>query len=89
MNENCDPEKENISFETDNEIWYIRGVRNEQEAIELAKTLYEQGVGIIEVCGAFGEELSRKMYEATNNQVPVCYIKTPEGLEKQVDEFWK
>ena len=89
MNENCDPEKEKALFKTDNEEWYIYGIRNEDEAIELAKLLHKQGIGIIEVCGAFGEELSRKMYEATNREVPVCYIRVPEDQIEQVNNYWK
>lgn len=43
----------------------------------MAKELAEQGFGAIEVCGAFGEELARKMYEATGNKVSVGYIVCP------------
>lgn len=49
-------------------------VNSPEQAVQMAKELAEQGFGAIEVCGAFGEELARKMYEATGNKVSVGYI---------------
>ena len=44
---------------------HIITVNSPEQAIEMAKQLAADGFGAIEVCGAFGEELARRMYEAT------------------------
>ena len=36
--------------------------------------LEEEGVGCIELCGAFGEEGARAVIEATKNRIPVGYV---------------
>ncbi|MBS5138840.1 MAG: hypothetical protein KHY90_10735, partial [Clostridium sp.] len=59
------------------------------EAVQMAKELAEQGFGAIEVCGAFGEELARKMYEATGNKVSVGYIVCPPDQKELSDRFWQ
>ena len=40
------------------------------------------------VCGAFGEELARRMYEATGKTVSVGYIVCPEDEKELSDHFW-
>ena len=67
---------------------HILTVKNPEEAIELAKRLKEEGFGAIEVCGAFGAELAKKMYEATDKTVPVGYVFTPEDELPQAVKFW-
>lgn len=54
----------------------------------LAKRLGEEGFGAIEVCGAFGEELAKKMYEATGCKVPVGYVTTPQDQFEKALAFW-
>ena len=44
------------------------------EAAEIAARLEEEGVGCIELCGAFGEEGARAVIEATKNRIPVGYV---------------
>ena len=41
---------------------------------EIAARLEEEGVGCIELCGAFGEEGARAVIEATKNRIPVGYV---------------
>ena len=53
-----------------------------------AKRLGEEGFGAIEVCGAFGEELAKKMYEATGCKVPVGYVTTPQDQFEKALAFW-
>ena len=49
----------------------IIGVPNIQEAAETARELYkEEGIGCIELCGAFGPEGAKKIIEATDNKFP-------------------
>ena len=39
-----------------------------------AQELLEQGVGCIELCGAFGPDGARRIIEATGNRIPVGYV---------------
>lgn len=72
-----------------NEIEHqILTVRNEQEALNKAKELADIGVGAIEVCGAFGEELARKMYDAADHRLTVGYVICPHDQEKALEKFW-
>ena len=52
-------------------IW---GVANLDEACAAAKALARQGVGCIELCGAFGGEGARRVIEATGNRLPIGYV---------------
>ena len=43
-------------------------------ACAAARELLEQGVGCIELCGAFGPDGARRIIEATGNRIPVGYV---------------
>ena len=88
MNQGYDPNKDMARLDLENLETHILTVRNPQEAVALAKCLAEEGFGAIEVCGAFGEELARQMYEATGCTVPVGYVTTPENQMDQALKFW-
>jgi 2-keto-3-deoxy-6-phosphogluconate aldolase len=52
----------------------IVGVKSMDEACETAKKLAEEGIDAIEVCGAFKEEGTRKLIEATGGKIPIGYV---------------
>lgn len=52
----------------------IIGVSTLNEAVEVAKELQANGVGCIELCGAFGESGAKKIIDATKNMLPVGYV---------------
>ena len=52
-------------------IW---GVSSLAEACAAAKALEREGVGCIELCGAFGEEGARAVIEATKKRIPIGYV---------------
>lgn len=52
----------------------IVGVRNIAEAEAAARRLAAEGIGCIELCGAFGEEGARKIIAATNGELPIGYV---------------
>lgn len=52
----------------------IIGVATIEEACAVAKALYEEGVGCIELCGAFGETGAKAVIDATQNKLPIGYI---------------
>ena len=88
MNAEYDPQKDTARLDTAGKETHILTVRNPKEAVELAKKLADNGFGAIEVCGAFGEELARQMYEATGCTVPVGYVVTPEAQFEKALKFW-
>ena len=88
MNAGYDPEKDMARLDLEQVETHILTVRNPEEAVALAKRLGEEGFGAIEVCGAFGEELAKKMYEATGCKVPVCYVTTPQDQFEKALAFW-
>ncbi len=52
----------------------IIGVSDMTEAVEAARRLQKEGVGCIELCGAFGEAGAKEIIKATANKLPVGYI---------------
>ena len=68
----------------------IIGVSSIKEAARIAKELYNDGIGCIELCGAFGEEGAREIIKATDNKIPVGYIThLPEQSEIYASAFSK
>lgn len=68
---------------------HIVTVRNEQEALEKTKVLVEEGIGVIEVCGAFGEELAKQMWQACDRRIPIGYVTYPADQEEALALFWQ
>lgn len=52
----------------------IIGVKNLDEAADVARRLKNEGVDCIELCGAFSQSGARKIIEATGNEIPVGYV---------------
>lgn len=52
----------------------ILGVSTLEEACQVARELAESGIDCIELCGAFGEEGTRKIIEVTGNKLPIGYV---------------
>lgn len=52
----------------------IIGVTSLEEAVAAAKTLQAEGVGCIELCGAFGEAGAKAIIEATGGKLPIGYV---------------
>lgn len=88
MNAGYDPEKDMARLDLEQVETHILTVRNPDEDVALAKRLGEEGFGAIEVCGAFGEELAKKMYEAAGCKVPVGYVTTPQDQFEKALAFW-
>jgi len=49
----------------------VVGIRQPKEAVSVAKRMVEDGIQIIELCGAFGPVWTAKVIEATEGKVPV------------------
>lgn len=52
----------------------IIGVTSLEEAAAAAKSLQAEGVGCIELCGAFGEAGAKAIIEATGGNLPVGFV---------------
>ena len=50
------------------------GVPSIDAACEQAALLKDEGVGCIELCGAFGEQGARRVIAATGGSIPVGYV---------------
>lgn len=74
MGSQYNPEEHKACFETEKVITYILTVKNLEEAFDQLSFLEKQGVGAIELCGAFGEEIAQKMIELTNNKIAIGYV---------------
>ena len=74
MGKEFDTAKDIAVFETEHMISYIFTVTSFEEALKRAVSCAEDGVGAIEVCGAFGKEWADKIIAATGNRVAVGYV---------------
>lgn len=68
-------------FNSEKDIAYINGgkaqivgVSSIKEACAAAEKLYKQGVGCIELCGAFGESGAKEIINSVENKIPAGYI---------------
>ena len=74
MGGHYNPEVHQACFETEKQITYIFTVRDFKEACEKLSSLENEGVGAVELCGAFGEEKAQKLIELTNNKIAIGYV---------------
>lgn len=74
MGAHYDPQKHHAEFETDKQTTYIVSVQNPDEAYAKIMELKEMGVGAIELCGAFGPEMTKKIIEMTDGDIAVGYV---------------
>lgn len=74
MGGHYDPLVHRSRLETDKDIVHLRTVRDFAEAKAAALELKSQGVGAIEVCGAFGPEKAGELAEITGKEVAIGYV---------------
>lgn len=74
MGSHYNPEVHQACFETEKQITCIFTVRNFKEACDKLTFLESEGVGAVELCGAFGEEGAQKMIDLTNNKIAIGYV---------------
>lgn len=89
MGEEYTPAQHNALFETDDIDSHIITVRTPDEARETVKRLHKEGFGAIEVCGAFGPELTRELVDMTNNEIAFGYsVHLDEKQDAVAAAFW-
>jgi hypothetical protein len=74
MGGHYNPSEHQAAFETEKQVTYIFSVQNYEEAIAKVKELDAQGVGAIELCGAFGQEKAKELAEITENRIAIGYV---------------
>ena len=85
---NYDPQTDHTAI-PDKDVEII-GVADITQARDAARRLCADGVGCIELCGAFGPEGAREIIQATENKIPVGYVThVPEQDELFVKAFGK
>ena len=57
-----------------NGLAQIIGVADIEEACKVAKRLLSEGIGCIELCGAFDKEGTKRVIQAIDNKIPVGYV---------------
>lgn len=86
--EGCDPERDIAVIESTLLKTIIVGVDSIDAGCEIAKKVVEEGCRLIELCGGFGVEGTKKVIDAIQGAVPVGYIDYfPEEKEKVIKIF--
>ena len=74
MGKEFDPASDRAVFETGSCISYVYTVRNLEHAKKLAAQCAQDGVGVIELCGAFGSEGAAQIRESAGAGVGIGYV---------------
>ena len=88
MGNHYTPEVHKAVFETENQVTYICTIKNFDEMEDKIKYLVEEGVGAIELCGAFGKEKADEVVKMTGNKVAVGYIIHDPSLDPLFKKFF-
>lgn len=88
MGDIYDPEKHQAKFETVGNITYINTVRSFEEAKSLVLKLAENGIGAVELCGAFGAAKAQELIDLTDNKVAIGYVVHKESQDALFAQFF-
>ena len=88
MNPLFHPERDQARLDHEKMENHILTVRSPEEALDMARKLADEGFGASEVCGAFGEDLARRMYDAADHRLTVGYVVTPPDQLEAALNFW-
>lgn len=86
---NYQPEKDFHSFSTEYQTTTVVTVNSFEEAVEKAKAMIDQGYGLFELCGAFGDEFGKKFIEAIDGKAAVGYVCYQPEEKKKAEAFFK
>jgi len=69
-----DPKKHRVTLEAPTLSMTIVGVKDFDEGANIAKGLVEEGIQVIDLCGAWGAVGATKIIEAVGDKVPVGLV---------------
>jgi len=87
--ETANPDKHRTIVETPSVILTVVGFNDFKEGIKVAKQMVQNGVQLIELCGACGYEGAKIISEAVGNKVPVGMIVHQFDNAPKICEFLK
>ena len=88
MGKGFNPQRDHACFSAGGVDSYIITVRSPEEAVKKARELADEGFGALEVCGAFGENMAREMYQAADRRLTVSYVVCPKDQEEASLQLW-
>ena len=74
MGDAYDPEKHRAVFDTPAGTSIIQTVRNFDEAKSMVLNMKNDGVGAIELCGAFNAAMAGELVAVTDNEVAIGHV---------------
>jgi hypothetical protein len=74
LDPSADSAKHRAIIETENSKMILVGVNSVEEGAKIARHFVEEGVVLVELCGAFGYEGAKKVHDQVGNEVPVGMI---------------
>lgn len=83
-----DPMTDRCSFPGERMETIVRTARTYEEAKTVVLELKEEGVGAIELCGAFGKEKAKELTELTGGEIAIGYIVHEPELDSKFAEFF-
>lgn len=84
-----DPNIHRTVFDSDNIATIIQGVGNFSEAKDMALTLQREGVGALELCGAFTQEMAAELAKLTGGTMAIAYMTHDPALDGVFAAFWE
>lgn len=88
MGPHYDPSQHQAVFETERQFTYIYTVKDFEQARQKVQELMHEGVGAIELCGAFGKEGAQELTQLTQNKIAIGYIVHDPSQDSLFDAFF-
>ena len=82
------PETYSVAYQNDEFYCYIAAVHGMKMTRELAKKLVYEGIELIDLCGAYDEEMAQDVLESTgDDSLEVCYAKYTQEQEEKFNSL--
>ena len=83
----ADSTKHRAVIETSVVKMTVVGVSSTEEGVKIAKQFMQEGVGVVELCGGFGYDGAKKVYDAVGDKIPVGMVVHQEANASTLAEF--
>jgi len=85
----ADSKKHRATVETPTLSLKIVGAKDFDDAVNVAKSLVEEGIQLIELCGGFGPVGTAKVIEAVGDEIPVASVSYGLDIAAKAAELFK